>query len=227
MKFKVDAAGIRCRARRGAGKLTGAAALIAAVLAGQEASAQIAPGRSGTSSTMTITDNEEAFRTLNAFANCYARQNTARALELIATEPGTTAEAETYRRLFRRDNMSCLGEATELFMPMALVRGAIAEGLYKRGVALPPNLVQAAPEPGTVRTLSDAARCYTAAHRDRVRALVEQTPPGSRREFAALTEMAADFFQCVPEAGRNRQFNPTQLRFRLAEALLRMPAPAN
>src|SRR5688500_14126299 len=80
------------------------------------APAQIAPGLSGSSSTMTFVDNGEAFRALNAFAACYARQNSARALELIATEPATREEAETYRRLFRRDNMSCLGEDTELRM---------------------------------------------------------------------------------------------------------------
>ena len=191
------------------------------------APAQIAPGLSGNSSTMTFVDNGEAFRTLNAFAACYARQNSARALELIATEPATREEAETYRRLFRRDNMSCLREDTELRMPVALVRGAIAEGLYKRGIALPPQLIQSAPAPGGARTLSEAARCLTASRRDRVQALVEGTAPGSRGEFEALNALADDFFACVPDTARDRRFDPTQVRFRLAEALLRMPAPAN
>ena len=199
----------------------------AVVLTAASASAQIAPGQSGSSTTMVFTDNGEAFRTLNAFAACYARQNTARALELIATEPATREEAQTYRRLFSRDNRSCLGENTELRMPVAMVRGAIAEGLYKNRIALPANLVQSAPAPGEVRTLSEAARCYTATHREQVRALVEQTTAGSRREFEALGEIAGDFFQCVPETARGRRFDPTQVRFRLAEALLRLPTPSD
>ena len=218
--------GIRRNAawKRAAMVLTAAGAV---VLTAASASAQIAPGQSGSSSTIVFTDNGEAFRTLNAFAACYARLNSARALELIATEPATREEAQTYRRLFSRDNMSCLGENTELRMPVAMVRGAIAEGLYKGGIALPPNLVQAAPAPGEVRTLSEAARCYTATHREQVRVLVEQTTAGSRREFEALGEIAGGFFQCVPETARGRRFDPTQVRFRLAEALLRLPPPSD
>jgi hypothetical protein len=44
----------------------------AVVLTAASASAQIAPGQSGSSSTIVFTDNGEAFRTLNAFAACYA-----------------------------------------------------------------------------------------------------------------------------------------------------------
>src|SRR5688572_21759813 len=105
-------------------------ALAGASVAGPGALAQIAPGYSGSSSMMTYTDNGEAFRTLNAFANCWTRQNRERALELIATEPATRAEAETYRRLLNR-NVACLGDGTSLRMPRTLVRGAIAEGLYR------------------------------------------------------------------------------------------------
>ena len=216
--------------RRDAGWKRAAMVLTAAgvvVLTAASASAQIAPGQSGSSTTMVFTDNGEAFRTLNAFAACYARQNTTRALELIATEPATREEAPTYRRLFSRDNMSCLGEDTELRMPVAMVRGRSPRACTRGGIALPPNLAQAAPAPGEVRTLSEAARCYTATHREQVRALVEQTAAGSRREFEALGEIAGDLFQCVPETARGRRFDPTQVRFRLAEALLRLPAPSD
>ena len=213
----------REQARRG---LRAGAALVLAAVAGQ-ASAQIAPGLSGSSSTMTFVDNGEAFRTLNAFASCYARQNTAQALELIATEPASREESTTYRRMFRRNNFACLSEGTTLRMSMALVRGAIAEGLYKRDIALPPQLVQSPPAHGTVRTLSEAARCIAAARRERVQALVEGTRPGSREEYEALISLAADLPPCLPETARIRRFDPTQIRFRLAEALWRMPAPAN
>jgi hypothetical protein len=220
-KLKVEAVGNRVR--RGAPAL-GALVAAGVALAGGSASAQVTPGYSGSSTTGTM-ETEEALRTLGVFGVCYARQNAADAYALIATEPGSRAEAETYRRLFRRDNQSCLGEATELGVPVAFVRGAIAEGLYKRSVALPLNLALAAPTPGApVRRLSEAARCYTATHRDEVRSLVENTPPGGRRESAALTTIAPGFYQCLPETARGRRFNATQIRYLLAEALLRMPS---
>lgn len=171
-------------------------------------------------------DGSEAMRTLRAFGACYAMRNTANAWALIATEPGSRGEAETYRRLFRRDSEGCLGEATELRVPVFMVRGAIAEGLYERRLAVPLQLQFPALAPGApIRTLSEAARCYASAHPDGVRALLE-TAPGSRPEYAALSEMAEDFFRCVPETARGRRFDATQVRYRLAEALLRMAGPA-
>lgn len=188
--------------------------------------AQLARGFSGRSSQSTM-DGGEAMRTLRAFGSCYATRDTADAWSLIATEPGSRGEAEVYRRLFRRDSQGCLGESTELRVPVFMVRGAIAEGLYARRAALPVRLRLPPLAPGaTVRTLSEAARCYASAHPDRVRALVENTIPGSRPEYAALGEMAADFFSCVPEAARGRRFDSTQVRYRLAEALLRMGGAA-
>ena len=211
------------RARRPA-----AVALVAmaVAVATQSAPAQIASGRSGSSTTMVVEDDGEAWRTLVAFGTCYAARSTASAFALIATEPGSREEAQTYRQLFSRDNQSCLGGNTELRMPLAMVRGAIAEGLYERGVALPANLVQAAPQAGSIRTLSEAARCYAAAHRDRVHALAADTRAGSRGEHEALSVVAPDFFRCVPETARGRQFDPTLIRYRLIEAALRMPPSA-
>ena len=105
------------------------------------------------------------------------------------------------------------------------MRGAIAEGLYRRGIVLPPGLAFPSPTPGApTRTLADAARCYTASHRDRVHALIDQTRLGSREEYALLSEMAPDFFLCVPESGRGGQFISVLIRGHLAEALYRMPA---
>jgi hypothetical protein len=38
--------------------------------------------------------------------------------------------------------------------------------------------------------------------------------------------MMPEFVRCVPPKARNLQYHSTQIRFRLAEALLRLPAPA-
>lgn len=189
------------------------------------ASAQISSGYSGSSTTGTMA-NEEAWRTLAVFGRCYAEHNQAGAFELLATVPDSPEERTVFRRLFRRETQFCLGEGTELGVRIGIVRGSIAEGLYRRGVQVPANLVQPVPAPGTpTRTLSGIARCYAATHRAEVRALL-QTPLASRAELEALNAMSAELFQCVPEFARSRPFDTMMLRFRLAEALLRMAPPA-
>ena len=207
--------------RRGA--LIGATALLTV----DAAIAQIGRGYSGRSDgEIEYVDNEEAMRILSAFGNCYAQHSTTRALELIGTDPGSREEAETYRRLFRTQNLNCLGEATELTMPVAYVRGAIAEGLLERNTVLPANLVRAAPAPGVeVRKLSEAARCYAVGHGAQIRAMLA-TPASGERQMAALRPMVDGFFNCLPASARNRRLDATQLRYVLAEALLRLPATA-
>jgi len=217
----------RAQGRRpGRGLLFGVAALAAGSFAAQRAPAQLPSGYSG-SSTLENVEGEEAYRALRAFGACYASRNTAEALSLIATEPASREETETYRRLFRRE-VQCLGteENTDMRAPLPMVRGAIAEGLYRNRALLPANLALAAPAPGAqIRKLSEVARCYTAAHREQVRALVEETVPGSRQEYRMLGGMIRDFSLCLPDSARGRRFIATQLRYSFAEALYRMPAP--
>lgn len=200
------------------------AALAAGGLAERPAPAQLTSGYSGSSSLANV-EGEEAYRSLRAFGNCYAQRNTPQALALIATDPASPEETETYRRIFRRE-VQCLGpENAEMHATLPMVRGAIAEGLYRTRAALPQNLALYAPAPGAeIRKLSEAARCYVAGHRDQARALIEETVPGSRREHEMLNLMVPDFFQCLPAAARGRRFLSTQLRYSFAEALYRMPA---
>ena len=174
----------RRRARTGARLV--ALTLAAVAPPAVPAAAQIAPGTSGRSSTLVFNDAGEAWRTLVAFGNCYADRNTEQALALVAADPGSNEEAQTYRRMFSRDNQSCLGGSTELRMPLAMVRGAIVEGLYRRGIALPEALRQPPlAADAEVRTLSEAARCYTAAHRGEVERAWEGRQSFSRRRKPA------------------------------------------
>lgn len=203
----------------------GIAIALAAAVPPTLAAAQIAPGQSGSSSTMVFEDNGEYWRTLVAFGNCYAGNNAERAFSLLATEPGSGDEHETYRRLFARGTNSCLHGTMLLNVTRAMVRGAIAEGLYRRRSAIPDHLLQpplASDAPA--RTLSEAARCYAAKHRAEVETLLAESRAGSRREFELLSAMADGFFRCLPETARGRSFDPTLLRYRLVEALLRLPA---
>jgi hypothetical protein len=220
---RAGARAARPRRQRRRRVLLGASVLVVGgVLAGQ-ALAQLPPGVSGSSTLLVSNDAEDALRTLAAFGNCYARLSTERAFELIATEPHSREEAETYRRLFRSDSQNCLGEGMDLRAPVTFVRGAIAEGLLEHGIAVPAALVRAAPAPGAeIRRYSEAARCYAAGHGAEIRALLA-TPPGGQRELAALRPLADDFFRCMPASAQDRRFNATHLRYMLAEALLRLP----
>jgi hypothetical protein len=203
-------------------KLRGLAAIglaAATALAAQTASAQMAPGRSG-SSTLSYMSIEESMVALVMFGRCYARKETPKALRLIATEPTSRAEAQTYIALFKKSDEQCLSGITSMSVDIPLVRGAIAEGLYRNNAALPPALMQTAPAPSEVRNLAGAARCYTVDHREVVRKLLAETKAGSRKEFEAVSALMPDFYKCVPgEAKLN--VGATVIRFRLAEALLR------
>jgi hypothetical protein len=205
--------------------LAGAAALAAAVGGALSASAQIAPSLSGHSTLQVYNDRQTVMAALMSFGECYAKNKTAKALRLIATEPTSRAERQTYIELFRNSDEACLGDISSLAADVPLVRGAIAEGLYRDRIPLPPALMQTAPAPADVRDLSGAARCYTVSHRNEVRALLAETKPGGRKEYDGLARLMPDFLKCVP-AGAKMNFAAAVIRFRLAEALLRTSGPA-
>jgi hypothetical protein len=195
--------------------------LVAAALGGAQAPAQLATGRSG-SSTMTYFSGDAVLAEALTFGECYAKAQPAKSLRLIATQPGSREEAQTYVAMFKSSNQGCLGDVVELRVPLDMVRGGIAEGLYKGRIPVPAELMQTVPVLKEIRNLSGAARCYVATHREEARRLIASTGPGSRKEFDAVMKLLPDFRKCVP-SGAKAQFSPTLVRFRLAEALLRTP----
>jgi hypothetical protein len=203
-----------------------ATALILFIGAPQAAGAQIATGQSGRS-TMQYFGGEQALQELSAFGLCYASQSKADALKLVAAEPGSQQEANTYRQLFRKHYQSCLGSVTELRVPPGLVRGAIAEGLYRKNVPVPADLAFSTPPERTqIRNLAGAARCYTAGNPEKVRSLIENTKPGSESERIAVDAIMGDFGGCIPPgAKRKLELDTMTVRYRLAEALWRLTAP--
>jgi len=197
-----------------------AAALAAAAGLATPAAAQIAPSRSGTSS-MTYLGQDEVWDAIGEFGVCYAGTNRKGALSLIATEPNSDAETATYKKLFGKGN-PCLGDVVGLHgIAISMIRGAVAEGLYRKRVAIPAELMQTAPPVGQIHNLGQAALCYTAAHADQAQALIATTHAGSRKEYDAMKALADDFWQCIPAGARHLSFDSTQIRFRIAEALLR------
>lgn len=197
-----------------------------ASLAGQ-AGAQLAPGRSGIS-TVLYMGAEEAMKELAMFGRCYGRNQRKQALSLIVTSPGSREEAQTYRRLFGGESQPCLTPGTTLSAPLEYIRGAIAEGLFRSGEAVPAEYRLAAPGPGEARNLGDIARCYAAAHVAEAHAVLA-TRVGSRAEYEAVSGVMEGFEACIPPGGRIRA-DATVIRFRLAEAMYRLgvqaPAPA-
>jgi hypothetical protein len=190
------------------------------------AEAQLAPGRSGFSSTSTLS-GPEVWDAIWSFGRCYAREYRPTAFELLATRPGSAEENAVLARMFHGE-VGCLGDVSFLSTPMRFLRGAIAEGLIRERTPIPANLIVAAPaDASSVRSMSDAARCYVATHRAEVRGLIDTTRPGSSGELAAINRIGPDFLNCVPPAARHTQFNATDLRFHLVEALLLLPPEAS
>lgn len=109
-------------------------AFLFGLLINGSASAQLAPGQSG-SSTLTYIDQAEAMITAHFFGRCYAKKNRDDALAIIATAPGSREESMTLRQRFKRDNIACMTANTNLRMPLPYVRGVIVEGLVRSGRA--------------------------------------------------------------------------------------------
>jgi hypothetical protein len=187
------------------------------------ANAQIAPGRSGTSSQYTIT-GQQAWNELASFGICYASSEQENALKLVATPAGTIEEAKVYKELFKSPDQGCLGDISSMDVPWQYVRGAIAEGFYTKRIAVPANLAVAAPMAREkVQNMSDMAICYVAGHVAAARALIEDTRPGSKSANAALEAMLPDLIACIPpNPANNPQFDPMIVRYRIAEAMWRL-----
>lgn len=198
--------------------------LFAVAVAGMEAGAQaqLESSRSG-SSTLQYLGQAESMATLAFWGRCYAKRQRAASLMLLGTRPSSIEEANVYRKLFSRDGVDCLSGET-LSAPLSYVRGAVAEGLLVAGQGVPPEYLQPATRADGVRNLSDAARCFVADHGDQARSVLA-TKPGSKQEYAALVPLLPNFSACLP-AGVKPNFDATVIRFRLAEALLRIAPQA-
>lgn len=195
-----------------------AVAVALAVGFANSAEAQLAKGYSGSSS-LTYIDHAEAMMELTLFGRCYAKKNRDEALALLATEPGSPGERQTIKKLFRRNSLACMATATNLRMPIPYIRGVIAEGMLRFGAGIPASHALTALPAARVRNLSDAARCYTPAHKGEIGKLLA-TKAGSKEEHEAVSAMMGDFESCLP--AKPTALYTTLIRYRLAEALLRL-----
>ena len=187
------------------------------MLCGGEAVAQIAPGRSGTSTTSPST-NTRPFQQLQAFGTCLAQTQKKDALALIATAPGSAEEEKVLRKVVFGEHISCLFGGTTMSMPGVFARGAVAEGLLRSG-GVPDSYRLPTPAPNEVRDLHGAARCYTSSHRGDVTNLL-RSKPGGAEEVKAVAALWEEFRACMPNL--KVRLNAPWIRFLLAEALLRV-----
>ena len=198
----------------------GMAAMLAALP--QPALAQVGTGRSGFSTVQSM-NASQYWDAVFWFGRCFARTSQPIAFDLLASEPQSREERAIFARVFNGQESNCLNAVLQLTMAQPHIRGAIAEGFIRDGPSPPARLIVTAPPPGaTIRNITEAARCYAATHAAEVRALIMETRPGTPQELAAVQRMGTDFLQCVPPEARRYQFNTTDLRYRLAEALLRL-----
>jgi hypothetical protein len=197
-------------------------ALSGLALCASAASAQVASGRSGSSSVQHF-GGQVVWNELAAFGRCYGSTNSKEAMRLLRTRAESPEERAVYRKLFRKHYQSCLGSVVQLNAPYQTVRGAIAEGLYEAKVPVTPDLAfSGGLERAQVRNLSDAARCYAASNRSRVKALLADTKLGTKGEASAVEAIVPGLMQCVPKGARRIAVSPMVIRGRLAEALWRL-----
>ena len=186
------------------------------------AAAQLAPGRSGTSTEWSFS-GRQAFDDLNAFGTCFATKQTKDALRLVGTQAASADEARVYKQLFSKEQF-CLGDLSGLSVDWKFVRGAVGEGLYNGKVPVPAAL--AAPSsmsPEQVQSVMDAAICYARQHTADARRLIETNKPGTKEESAAIDALSNDFAACLPpNMPAGFSIDPLLLRYRIAEALWRI-----
>jgi hypothetical protein len=207
--------GVRCVRTFVAGSVA-----IAALASSVPAVAQLGTGQSGSSSTFYV-GSDEALRALADFGVCYASQRTPKAIELVSTRAGSVAEAKTYKRLFANGD-NCLALVDTMTVDFVMVRGSIAEGLYRKSIPVPPSLAVAnAPSSAQVTSFAEAALCFAASHSTEVEQLLN-TRLGRKAKNQAVYRLLPGLASCVPEKARNISISPSMIRFRLAEALWRL-----
>jgi hypothetical protein len=183
-------------------------------------STQIAGPFSGTSTAEYI-GGDAIFEDIGRVGRCLAETKRAKSEAFIAAATGTPEEAAAYKQLIGR-NTTCLADLTRLSTSRAILRGAIAEGLYElryaAGAPVSSQLVAATEVPRSI--IGQFADCYARAHPLEVHRLLTQTRIASKDEHAAFVRMAPGFSACLP-AGRQVALRPTEIRLGLAEALYR------
>jgi hypothetical protein len=190
---------------------------------GGVASAQLAPGCSGSSGAPISATEEEYWFFMRELGGCLAKTKRAQSTAFMQTKIGTPEEKWAFDALIsRRGNNSCMRNMVSASMLRAHVRGSVAEGLYETAPQAAPNapVPQGLSAPATIRSIHDFADCYVAGNYTSARDLLTDTRLASKEENRRVQELASGFGACLPQ-GREIRIVPTDIRMALAEALYR------
>lgn len=183
------------------------------------ASAQLAPGASGTSSEPVDATMDEYWSGIAEMGRCIAASKRDKALYFLTTDVGSTEEGKAFRQLFTKQSNACMRNFVRMAFPRSHLRGTLSEALYKRANQNPGLSGQA--EPGgwpKGPPINAIARCYVEAHPAEARALLMETRLGTKGERTIVEGMAPQIAPCFPE-GLKATLNPSYFRLAIAEAM--------
>lgn len=191
--------------------------LFAACLQPAAASAQLAPGISGTSTAPIEGAPNDYWVLLRNMGHCVAQAKREDAASFLSTQPGSAQETTVFRKMFGGQRNMCMQDFVRASLVRAHLRGAIAESMYGRilnGAAVVASTGQRAAPLG----LHKFAACFLDGNREDAVALLRQTRLGTDEETEAVRRMAPDFARCLP-ADRKVELRAYEVRMALSEAL--------
>lgn len=198
-----------------------ALAIIATVvaMASGPSVAQLASGVSG-SSGVRESGRDETWYTVRELGRCLVASKAVAADALVRTAPGSPAENAAVKTLIGRNSI-CLRGANQLRASRFMIRGSIADALYKARFAKTGRLpVDAAGTAGQAppRSLSEVSACFAARHGSQVHTLVTTTPIGSALEAREVARIIPGLRDCFIAADKFTT-DATSFRMMWVEAL--------
>jgi hypothetical protein len=163
-------------------------------------------------------DDEETFSVIRGLGECLVQRKQAHAASFLATTPGSGDEGKAVRALLG-NSTSCTPRNSRLSLPRDIIRGAVAEAMYRRSYrAAPPVGESGAVRPAGALDLAEFSRCVVLSSPQEVHALITGTLLGSREEYDAVVRFAPQMQQCLPKSKSPQMVAPL-VRLALADAL--------
>lgn len=201
------------------GRLPVLAATLALGLAASSA-AQISPGSSGFPGIRSASQEEYWF-SMRELGRCLVSFKHAQSIQWMKTPVDSPAEKKLVDAMYASKGTSCLRDMYSMGVIRSMVRGSVAEALYKTSGlqgAVPPAPASHPFDSTNIKSLGDFALCYAVTHPNETRTLLMTTGLGSVAEKAEMARLSPGFAECVP-AGIELKLSPQPLRAAFAEAM--------
>jgi len=174
----------------------------------------------------------ERAKTLGAIrdtARCLAGNKAEAVRGLFATTPQSEAEVAAFEKIFEKEEQRCVRGGSSMVIDRPLMRGALAEAMYRDGAARGPlvrpiqassytSLVKQGVMPAPKTYMAAFSDCVAAARPAEVHALITTTNIDSREEKAAMRGIVDTFSACLP-SGQQVKLDPLTVRVALAESI--------